>query len=164
MNKLCHEIASFKQLWLSIVRDLSRARVIDAPAEETLETLSTTELVEEVRRAVVGPRTWSPASSVQPTVHRQFSIPLGYTVTLPAKLLPGGTHVLRFISESFALSHGIELWEVYTGKRVWKWGRVDYNVFHVATDFPAGTSKVVLAILYLFSGYVPRDNLSLVAS
>ncbi|KAJ7890396.1 hypothetical protein B0H13DRAFT_2040407, partial [Mycena leptocephala] len=109
VNKSFHEITSFKQLWLSIVRDLSRARVIDAPAEETLETLSTAELVEEVRRAVVGPRTWSPASSVPPTVHRQFSIP-------------------------------------------WNVGRVNYDVFHAATDFQAGTSKVRLAILYLLDG------------
>jgi hypothetical protein len=153
VNKSFHEITSFKQLWLSIVRDLSRARVIDAPAEETLETLSTVELVEEVRRAVVGPRTWSPASSVPPTVHRQFSISLErYTVTHPAELLPGGTHILRFVSESFPRSNGIELWEVCTGKRVWEWGRVDYDVFHAATDFQAGTSKVRLAILYLFDG------------
>jgi hypothetical protein len=154
VNKSFHEIASFKQLWLSIVRDLSRARVIDAPAEETLETLSTAELVEEVRRAVVGPRTWSPASSVPPTVHRQFSIPLKkYTVTHPAELLPGGTHILRFVSESYyPRSNGIELWEVCTGKRIWEWGRVDYDVFYAATDFQAGTSKVRVAILYLFGG------------
>ncbi|KAJ7098897.1 hypothetical protein C8R44DRAFT_888742 [Mycena epipterygia] len=63
VNKLFHSAAFIKQLWLSVARNLASRWLIDPPADEILEALSTDELVDEVKRGVVGPRIWSPTSS-----------------------------------------------------------------------------------------------------
>ncbi|KAJ7684165.1 hypothetical protein DFH06DRAFT_1009 [Mycena polygramma] len=150
VNRSFHEIAYRKQLWLSVVRGLSLAQIIDAPADETLETLSTEELVGEVRRVVAGPKTWSPASPVPPTLQRKLSLRLDTPVLdwRPPKLLPGGKYVVVFVPGPVHQITGLEYWEVHTGRRVWKWGREDYTVIREVSDLRGAT----LVVLIIFAG------------
>ncbi|KAF8192259.1 hypothetical protein K438DRAFT_864652 [Mycena galopus ATCC 62051] len=136
VNRLLYEITSLRHLWLLVIRDLSRRRLIDAAPEETLQALSKEELVDEIRRVVTGPRTWSSASSTLPTLLRQFIIPLD---PLPpaqdrrAELLPGGTHII--LSECIDdVARKIECWDVRTQKRVWAWERTNHNVEHATWE------------------------------
>ncbi|KAJ7684163.1 hypothetical protein DFH06DRAFT_1312613 [Mycena polygramma] len=157
VNRAFNEIASFKQLWLSVVRGLSRAQIIDAPGDETLETLSTEELVGEVRRVVAGPKTWSQRSSIPPTLQRQSSLRLDTPVLdWPSpKLLPGGTHMIVYVSEPGDRQiSGFEYWEVHTGRRVWKWGREDYAVIREVSDL----RRAKIVVFIVFSGRDAPQN------
>ncbi|KAJ6479929.1 hypothetical protein C8R47DRAFT_1136423 [Mycena vitilis] len=148
VNRAFNEIASSKQLWLSVVRGLSCAQVIDAPAENTLETMSTEELVGEVRRVVAGPKTWSPASSIRPTLQRKLSLRLDTPVLdwrLP-RLLPGGTYMVVFVPGPDHLISSVEYWEVHTGRRVWKWGRANCTVLREESEVRG--AKIVVFIVY----------------
>ncbi|KAJ7684172.1 hypothetical protein DFH06DRAFT_1154941 [Mycena polygramma] len=150
VNRLFHGISLIKQLWLSVVRELSLARLIDAPADETLETLSTEDLIGEVRRVVSGPKTWSPGSSLPPTVQRQFSLLLD-TSTLnggrPPKLLPGGTHMIVYISGPAGKISGLECWDVFTGQKVWRWGRPEYTLAEEVSDLRGATLVVIVVFV-----------------
>ncbi|KAJ6566666.1 hypothetical protein B0H19DRAFT_1257860 [Mycena capillaripes] len=97
VNRLLYDIGSTKQLWLSIVRHLTACRLIDAPPDR-LDELSKDALVEEVRRAVDGPRTWSPKSSVPPTLARQVVVEVDHFRC--AELLPGGSHILCYFEHN----------------------------------------------------------------
>ncbi|KAJ6566914.1 hypothetical protein B0H19DRAFT_1138871 [Mycena capillaripes] len=154
VNRPFHEIVSVKQLWLSVVRNLSLTRLIDAPGDETLQTFSTEDLIGEVRRVVDGPRTWSSASLLPPTVLRNFNLPLASNSldTGQPKLLSGGTHMLVYVPGSRAnFPSGIEYWEVHTGRRMWEWGRRDYFVDHVASKFCAGVACKVLVLIMFYN-------------
>ncbi|KAJ7465983.1 hypothetical protein FB451DRAFT_1261527 [Mycena latifolia] len=146
VNKYLGVVVSSKQLWISIVRDLSSRYLIDPPAEEHLQRLSTAELMEQVKRGVVGPLTWSPASLIPPTLSREINISLE---TLQGEwsqieFLPEGRHVL-FYKESGAFPHGVECWDVHSGRRVWGWSSPGYQVGHATFDF-RGRSKAVVSL------------------
>ncbi|KAJ7684170.1 hypothetical protein DFH06DRAFT_1154934 [Mycena polygramma] len=149
VNRLFHSISLIKHLWLSIVPELAIARLIDAPVDGNLKALSTEELMGEVRRVVAGPKTWSPASSIPPTLQRQFRFLLdknALNAGCPPKLLPGGTHLVVYISgpANHQIS-GFEYWEVHTGRRVWKWEHAEYRVVHVVSDLREGKLVVLIA-------------------
>ncbi|KAJ7465990.1 hypothetical protein FB451DRAFT_418667 [Mycena latifolia] len=146
VNKHFRAIASAKQLWISVVHDLVARYLIDPPGEGNLESLSTTELMQHVKRGVIGPLTWSPSSSVPPTLSRQINISLetlqaGYH----AKFLPEGRHIL-FYTKTGAFSRGVECWEVHSGRRVWGWSSPDYHVGHATFDFRRGGSEAVVSL------------------
>ncbi|KAJ7448927.1 hypothetical protein FB451DRAFT_1187433 [Mycena latifolia] len=67
-------LVSAKQLWISVVRELSWRYLIDPPAEENLEKLSAIELLHIVKRGVGGPLKLSPASSTPPTLARKIDV------------------------------------------------------------------------------------------
>ncbi|KAJ7478193.1 hypothetical protein FB451DRAFT_182404 [Mycena latifolia] len=143
VNKTFHVAASAKQLWLSVVRDLSSRRLIDPPAAEILETFSTAELIEEVKRGAVGPRTWSSSSAVLPTLSREIDIswePLqeGSVVIF----LQDGRHIMFY-----TVSGGVECWEVHSGRRVWAWASPGYIVDYVTFDVCQGGSKAVVSLV-----------------
>ncbi|KAJ7098877.1 hypothetical protein C8R44DRAFT_988705 [Mycena epipterygia] len=94
VNKLFHSAAFTKQLWLSVARNLASRWLIDPPADEILEALSTDELVDEVKCGVI-------------TVHE---LPDGH-------LLPDGRHIVSYnrTDAGGAFYKGVECWEVKTG-------------------------------------------------
>jgi hypothetical protein len=69
----------------------------DFPADEDLGALSVEGLVEEVKRAVAGPRTWFPQSQSGPTIYREarleYAVPRG-DGSSSARWLPGGRYIL----------------------------------------------------------------------
>ncbi|KAJ7029990.1 hypothetical protein C8F04DRAFT_1114952 [Mycena alexandri] len=57
---LCH-LAFLYDVWLSLVAKLVERKIIDVrqPGNESLENLSTNQLIDEVKRIMHGPKTWS---------------------------------------------------------------------------------------------------------
>ncbi|KAJ7482751.1 hypothetical protein FB451DRAFT_1235974 [Mycena latifolia] len=147
VNKYLRSIVSAKQLWISVVRDLSERWLIDPPAEENLEKLSTAELIQQVKRGVVGPLTWSSTFPLPPTLSRQISISLE---TLRGEssnvtFLPEGRHIL-FYKKTGEFAEGVECWEVHSGRRVWGWASPSRPVRHATFDFRQGGSEAVVSL------------------
>ncbi|KAJ7191950.1 hypothetical protein GGX14DRAFT_480757 [Mycena pura] len=92
-----------------------RLALVDLPADEDFETYTTGDLIEEVKRVVVGPRAWAPDGKSCATIRRRTVVHLGKPKNTYGKvsLLPGG----RYILASSWLEDGV--WEVSTGRFVW---------------------------------------------
>ncbi|KAJ6629778.1 hypothetical protein B0H10DRAFT_1939418 [Mycena sp. CBHHK59/15] len=145
VNKLFRSAAFTKQLWLSVVRDLASRWLIDSPGDEILETLSTHELINEVKRGVVGARTWSPTSSAPPSVARKITLP--QEIPSSHVLLPAGTHIVAYDTHGGAFSRGVECWEMKTGRRVWGWAAPNYLVHQATFDIRRGGSEAVVSVV-----------------
>ncbi|KAJ7638155.1 hypothetical protein B0H17DRAFT_1149212 [Mycena rosella] len=155
VNKAFHSIASAKQLWLAIVRDLSWRGLLDPPEDSILATLSTTALKEEVRRVVVGPRTWSGSSTAPPTLSRQITFSIGDLGTSGSetKFLPGGRHVLIYPERGASpFPDGVECWEVHGGRRVWGWSSPGYRVYRATFDIRCGGSEAAVVLRVTCAG------------
>ncbi|KAJ7029460.1 hypothetical protein C8F04DRAFT_1116471 [Mycena alexandri] len=144
VNKYFHEISSTKHLWIAIVRGLALRRLVDAPSDEVLKTLSKDALVDEVRRVVCGPRTWSLTSPDPPTLSRQTTISLQYPYR-HAELLPGGIHIV--FSLAGAMGEGVQCWDVHARRQVWSWERPGRQAREAKFDFRAGESEAVVALV-----------------
>ncbi|KAJ7282407.1 hypothetical protein C8J57DRAFT_1499404 [Mycena rebaudengoi] len=97
VNKFFYSITLAKQLWIPIVRDLVMRGLSDFLADEDLGELSVEALVEEVKRAVAGPRSWLPESRADPTICREINLEYasgGWDRFQRARWLPGGRHIL----------------------------------------------------------------------
>ncbi|KAJ7123262.1 hypothetical protein C8R43DRAFT_43586 [Mycena crocata] len=144
VNRALHAITSSKHLWLSVVRDLCGCGRIDGPPDETLQMFSTDELIDEIKRAVLGPRTWSPSSQDPPTVLRQMVLPFNDNMPKFVELLPGGRYLIMYTRDHVETGQGIECWDVYTTRRVWRWQRPGHWVGHFAFQFRLGLPAIVL--------------------
>ncbi|KAJ7029481.1 hypothetical protein C8F04DRAFT_1116508 [Mycena alexandri] len=144
VNKYFHEISSAKHLWIAIVRGLALRRLVDAPSDEVLETLSKNALVDEVRRVVCGPSTWSLTSLDPPMLSRQTTISLQYPYR-HAELLPGGMHIV--FSWAGAMGEGFQCWDVHAHRQVWSWERPGRQAREAKFDFRAGESEAVVALV-----------------
>ncbi|KAJ7457463.1 hypothetical protein FB451DRAFT_1274958 [Mycena latifolia] len=156
VNKYLHAIVSAKQLWISVVCDLSARCLIDPPAEENLQKLSTAELMQQVKRGVVGPLTWSSTFPTLPTLSRQISISLETLQgeSSHVEFLPEGRHILLY-KVTGAFPHGVECWDVRRGQRVWGWASPSHPVGHATFNFRRGGSEAVV----LLESYAPRNHL-----
>ncbi|KAJ7288696.1 hypothetical protein C8J57DRAFT_1707072 [Mycena rebaudengoi] len=116
VNKNFQRIARSKQIWIRLIEDLAARRLIDLP-DRALPEHSTAELMEEVKRIVLGPKTWSRPSQAAPIISRELripSLPLDNRETLQSfQLLPGGTHlIVEHINR-------LDLWHVATSAVIW---------------------------------------------
>ncbi|KAJ7496242.1 hypothetical protein B0H11DRAFT_857694 [Mycena galericulata] len=142
VNKLFYSITSAKQLWVAVLRDLSSRRLSDLPSDTNFEPYTTDGLINEVKRAVLGPCTWSPHSRIPPTIHRHASIELTRETTTQesfARWLPGGRHI--FFYSFLEATTVFECWEVHPARKVWA-GFRDGHVQCVAFDFRPATTVV----------------------
>ncbi|KAF7353099.1 hypothetical protein MVEN_01277900 [Mycena venus] len=155
VDKYFHDISSTKQLWISIARDLFARRLIDTPVDE-IDTLSKDALVEEVRRVVAGPRTWSSSSLLPPTVLRQESIRLE---CFRSELLPGGTHILLWHDDGDPAMTRITCFDVQTGRRACIWSQQNLRVYAVTVDCSWGTSEMVVALAVATPDFQPHQLL-----
>ncbi|KAJ7029496.1 hypothetical protein C8F04DRAFT_1116520 [Mycena alexandri] len=144
VNKYFHEISSTKHLWIAIVRGLALRRLVDAPSDDVLDTLSKDALVDEVRRVVCGPSTWSLTSLDPPMLSRQTTISLQYPYR-HAELLPGGIHIV--FSWAGAMGEGFQCWDVHAHRQVWSWERPGRQAREAKFDFRAGESEAVVALV-----------------
>ncbi|KAJ7660119.1 hypothetical protein DFH06DRAFT_1193816 [Mycena polygramma] len=154
VNKSFHAIVSSKQLWISILRDLYFRRLIDPVAGQAVETLSKDAIIDEIKRAVVGPRTWSPDSLIPPTIHRQIIVPLDDTKERRGfELLPGGKHMLFYVykENSINLDKYVECREVSTGRLVWEWERPDCTVTFAGFNVLDSGKEAVAYVMVLDS-------------
>jgi hypothetical protein len=99
-----------------LIDDLAARGLVDLPHDRPLQEYSTAELIEEVQRIVLGPKTWSRATHAAPIIAREFRIPSTRADDQPrfsVQLLPGGTHlVVEYTSR-------IELWHVAASAVIW---------------------------------------------
>jgi hypothetical protein len=156
VNKLFHKISLSRHLWISVVRGLCFRRVIDVIPDEVLETLTRDALIEEVKRVVLGPRTWSPRSRSPPTIHRQITVPLmDIHWRLRSELLPGGRFLMCCAAkDDTGSAPQVEFWEMHTGKRVWAWERPGCTVASAEFDLTDRGNEVVVYILFCESVFV----------
>ncbi|KAJ6477212.1 hypothetical protein DFH09DRAFT_436465 [Mycena vulgaris] len=118
VNKYCRHLAlAHKQLWISLIRDLECRGLLDLPPAANMQEYTTVDLIDEVKRVVQGPKTWSPAYPSPPVLQREtivrFEQPRGGNRT-SFSVLPGGRY--------FALTDrwtALEVWELATGRCVW---------------------------------------------
>ncbi|KAJ7240513.1 hypothetical protein C8J57DRAFT_99951 [Mycena rebaudengoi] len=117
VNKRFRTIALAKQLWIYLIEDLVARRLFDLPLDRSLQDHTTAELIEEVKKLVIGPRTWSRRSHTPPTVLRRVKISPPYNIrpNLPTnlELLPGGKYLVAQHNTR------MELWHVATCKIIW---------------------------------------------
>ncbi|KAJ7835438.1 hypothetical protein B0H14DRAFT_2796197 [Mycena olivaceomarginata] len=152
VNKFFHSITLAKQLWIPIIRDLVMCGLSDFPADEDLGALSVEGLVEEVKRAVAGPRTWFPQSQSGPTIYRGAK--LGYAVSggdesSSARWLPGGRYILfqngQQIGNIYMTS--LRCWEINAAQHREVWNTVCVGSLKAtAFDFRTG-SKVIASFV-----------------
>jgi hypothetical protein len=145
VNKLFHNIALSRHLWISVVRGLYLRRLIDAVPDEVLETLTRDALVEEVKRAVLGPRTWSQRRG-PPAIYREITIPMDAR-RRQCELLPGGRYLLCYVARDDT-ARDVECWEVYTKQRVWVWSRPGCSLVRAGFHFPDREHEAIVYILY----------------
>ncbi|KAJ7172799.1 hypothetical protein C8R43DRAFT_943874 [Mycena crocata] len=114
VNRAFYAVVYTKHLWLTIVRDLAARGLIDAPTDEILREFSTHALIGEIRRAVVGPHTWSENCIDPPTLARKTSLPIGpRDWTDSMQLFCGGRYLILQKSDQ------LEWWDVSASRRVW---------------------------------------------
>ncbi|KAF7334260.1 hypothetical protein MSAN_02387400 [Mycena sanguinolenta] len=127
VNTFFHAIASTKQLWLLLTKDLFLRGLVDIHSDEVNSSLSSDELIAQVKRAVYGPRTWSPDSPTAPTLIQQFTVEVANNRIHFASLLPG--YIIFRKQEIGAL----ECYNLSTGHLVWNWARSGFVALE--TDF-----------------------------
>ncbi|KAJ7792322.1 hypothetical protein B0H14DRAFT_170863 [Mycena olivaceomarginata] len=150
VNKFFHQIISKKSLWLTVVQNLSARGLVDLPEDALLRDLSTDQLLDEVRRVVIGPRTWA-SGRVSPKVLREITMHLG-THRADPNLLPGGRHMtVRAHKMEFGanrLTVGAEIWDVHRGVCLWHWERPNHSVSQIAVEFVGGEFQVVVCLVF----------------
>ncbi|KAF7334257.1 hypothetical protein MSAN_02387100 [Mycena sanguinolenta] len=143
VNTFFYKLASTKQLWLLLTKDLFSRGLIDIPSDEANLDLSCAELIAQVKRAVRGPQTWSPDSPTAPTLIQQFTIQLEHPASF-SSLLPGGRYIV-FRNQKVA---ALEFYSVSTGRLVWSWARPGLKLLE--TDFSVCRGSRVTASLIIF--------------
>ncbi|KAJ7240522.1 hypothetical protein C8J57DRAFT_1727076 [Mycena rebaudengoi] len=117
VNKRFRAIALAKHLWIYLIEDLVARRLFDLPHDRSLQDHTTAELIEEVKKLVIGPRTWSRRRSrTPPTVlrHNDIKIPSPHSdLLIGLELLPGGKYLAAIHDTR------IELWHVTTRAVIW---------------------------------------------
>ncbi|KAJ7899424.1 hypothetical protein B0H13DRAFT_1883885 [Mycena leptocephala] len=132
--------------------DLVMRGLSDFPADEDLSALSVEALVEEVKRAVAGPRTWFPGSQSGPTIYREAK--LGYATiendgSRFARWLPGGRYILFQDSgqiQDTSITF-LRCWEINAARSREVWVTMCVGTLEAATfDFRTG-SKVIASLV-----------------
>ncbi|KAJ6476853.1 hypothetical protein C8R45DRAFT_1216696 [Mycena sanguinolenta] len=113
-----HLLAFEKSVWIVLLGDLRRRCILDRNCTPNLETLSTAEMIEVIKRLISGPQSWNPGE-----FHFGAGIPRKITLhptldplTLKwsiAKLLPSGRYLL------FSNVKQLECWSVANDSLVW---------------------------------------------
>ncbi|KAJ7246466.1 hypothetical protein C8J57DRAFT_1360540 [Mycena rebaudengoi] len=117
VNRNFRRIAYAKHLWTYLIQNLVARRLIDLPHNRAVTDYSIAELIEEVKRVVLGPKTWSDESSVAPVVSRELQILRTFTEFLfpHFRLLRGGKYLLVEVASHIEL----QLWDVTACAVVW---------------------------------------------
>ncbi|KAF8209752.1 hypothetical protein K438DRAFT_2012031 [Mycena galopus ATCC 62051] len=116
-NKFLRSVTLVKQLWLSLVQDMGFRGMLDLPLTAELEGQSTAQLVDIVKRLVVGPESWGPKSRRSTTLCRRLIIESGEDAenVVDLLLLRGGRgrHMVLVTQENLCL------YEIESGRRIW---------------------------------------------
>jgi hypothetical protein len=146
-----------KQLWLSLLRDLGFRGILDLPPEQELENYSTGDIVDQVKRVVVGPAAWlegfdhGASSQSRTMLHRRLcfdSVPDAQDL-IDFHLLPGGRYMVIRTRVALHVS------DFASGLRIWSYAaRLDETRWAVDL-LPGGT---ILHVLVLTTYYLAPDT------
>ncbi|KAJ6449186.1 hypothetical protein C8R45DRAFT_1084299 [Mycena sanguinolenta] len=145
-------LALEKSVWKGLLDNLQRRAILDQNCTPSLETLSTDEMIEVVRRLLTGPQTWSPQNvdSVSvPKVSKKITLhPFG---THPgvlqqgdsAKLLPSGRYILSNCRRTT-----LECWNVTDDKMAWRYTTAieHANIYEFAAEERESESTMMILI------------------
>ncbi|KAF8062432.1 hypothetical protein FPV67DRAFT_1672904 [Lyophyllum atratum] len=126
--KRLRSLALSRHVWLAQLYDLNARLFVDVPPGQSLDALSTEELISRAKLAVQGPRSWAPHNDTPPIISHKLV--LEHNCSTPdlycentAQLLPGGRFVLyqrRDMLECWSLSRKEILW-TYKPPYPFKW-------------------------------------------
>ncbi|KAJ7605079.1 hypothetical protein DFH06DRAFT_272515 [Mycena polygramma] len=135
------------QVWRAVVRELASSTFINL-GDRKVQNLTVAELIDEVKRIVVGPKTWVPrraqveASPVNPELRRRkhlskIHVPAGL---LRVALLPGEKYIF------FACETYFDIRDTITGAAVWtlQQGTLRYKI----VCFELASEDVFMLLLY----------------
>ncbi|KAJ6571537.1 hypothetical protein B0H19DRAFT_1130293, partial [Mycena capillaripes] len=134
-------LALSKHVWLAVLYNLGNNNLLDLPPRHNLLSFSTTQLIEQVKRAVFGPETWAANSSRAPTVRRQTHVALWSTVSSPPTepaLLSGDKHLL------LKRGDGCEIWDINEDKQIW--ARLDVHRRHIVAQPVNDDTEILIAL------------------
>ncbi|KAJ7923344.1 hypothetical protein B0H13DRAFT_2403262 [Mycena leptocephala] len=149
VNTFFHRLAQSKQLWLMLIEDLAIRSLADLPRSRSLADHSVQELIDLVKRTVVGPASWSGLAS--PTLAEQIQL----SSTLDAErveFLPGG----RYLFAQWQYTRRVELWNVEADTPVWAY-KTNSDLFSVEM-LDGGRSVVILSVSYVKASFGLRKN------
>ncbi|KAJ7642047.1 hypothetical protein FB45DRAFT_1126304 [Roridomyces roridus] len=142
VNRTFHRVGSSKQLWIEVARDLiARGLLHPLPIEDLNREL--------VKRTIAGPRTWHPRSIAPVTLLHQSTL---------------------YSQASASSNSAVELWDVQSGQRVWKWEQAGHVVWNGAFEMnAAGSARACLYCAHGGSFYIlvldvifdPPDGISI---
>jgi hypothetical protein len=149
-------VARAKCLWLQLIRDLSWRGLIDAPPDAVLATLSTSELIGQLKHTMAGPTTWACESTAPLATTRQYTVPLDVVegrmrlYRSHERLLPGGRYIMFRTWDGLAKTHVLEFWAVEPPKRMWSFELIEALIHDVKLDAGAmrGGKITVLLVLH----------------
>ncbi|KAF7349486.1 hypothetical protein MSAN_01738900 [Mycena sanguinolenta] len=112
-----HALAFEKSVWLVLLDDLRRRCILDRNCTPNIDTLSTAEMIDIVKRLITGPQTWSP-EELDSVAEISRKITLHPTIAAASKwivpqLLRSGRYVL------FLNLYRLECWSVLDDRLVW---------------------------------------------
>ncbi|KAJ7628296.1 hypothetical protein B0H17DRAFT_1340088, partial [Mycena rosella] len=143
VDQCLRTIAMVKQVWLRLIRHLETLSLMELPPNALLETLTTPELIDLVKRIVSGPRTWARGCLTAPKVrHRVLLTPEPGVESggspFPVKLLAA----CRLVAVRGPLL--FEIWDISTGRRLWSRG---CRVTNVGAQLCDNGRKLTLGII-----------------
>ncbi|KAJ7018587.1 hypothetical protein C8F04DRAFT_379668 [Mycena alexandri] len=138
LNKAFHALTRSRPLWISVIRNLSHSGLIDIPIETLSEIVSTDNLIREVKRAVLGPVTWS--------ISRQIVIPVadGWS----GESLLGGTHVVLRLRAVNSATTVLKCRDLYNDRTVWEWQGAGHCYDKMVFDTFLSQPKAVAGLVF----------------
>ncbi|KAF7349491.1 hypothetical protein MSAN_01739400 [Mycena sanguinolenta] len=153
-----HALAFEKSVWLILLHDLRRRCILDRNCTPNLETLSTAEMIEIVRRLITGPQTWNPTEH-DSVAEFSRKITLHPAVTFgdnTAKLLGSGRYIL------FTNEFRLQCWSVAEDRLVWTHtsiGDLDLkDIDHEVQGFAAEETDANLTIMVCIHTFPDDDR------
>ncbi|KAJ6523385.1 hypothetical protein DFH09DRAFT_1190509 [Mycena vulgaris] len=143
LNRYLRTIALVKQLWILLITSLVNRGLLELSPNIDLKDQSTPELIDQVKRAVSGPRSWIPSDEPSPTPSTTLTVPAkinpyGNSGDWRVKLLNGGRHIVVVDRAT------VKIWDVRTQRCIWT--RSVY-VVSFGADRGQPSDKIALAMM-----------------
>ena len=126
VSRRLYALACSRATWVPLVSDLHRRNLVELIPEQRLEDTPTDALIELVKRAVQGPRSWRKSSNPEPIITREITLDTNCQGWQAPALLPGSRFVV------FVGSDRLRCWSVLEDRLLWEYtGRPGWTAFSV---------------------------------
>nr|GAT51680.1 predicted protein [Mycena chlorophos] len=148
LNRYYRGLALTKQLWIRLLRRLQAEDFLDACISlQELEESSTAALIDEVKRIVLGPQSWSPSGG-PPFIRRTIRVQVEEDISEPSVwLIAGGRYALL---NAWGMEGRTQrLYNVLTGQRIAAFEPEGDPSFLVDVNIPeGGDAAYVITLRY----------------